>query len=225
MSDKFRNKYRISSHRRPNWDYSVEALYFLTIVTQNRVCNLGSIENDKTVLSDFGKIVEEEWYESFKIRKELHLHEFIIMPNHLHAIVEIFHDVSAMAIVDEKANDDENKEIPNNVETHGRVSLHKPDEEFTPTNKNNYSDIKRNAPVRLPQSISSFLAGFKAAVNTKIDDYIDEHNLPIPKYNKQNHFFQPNYHDHIIRNSNEFETIKYYIINNPLNWGTDSLNS
>ncbi len=41
------------------------------------------------------------------------------------------------------------------------------------------------------------MAGFKSAVNTKIDDYIDENQLSIPKYNRNNHFFQPNYHDHI----------------------------
>ena len=35
MSEKFRNKYRIASHRKPLWDYSANALYFLTIVTQN----------------------------------------------------------------------------------------------------------------------------------------------------------------------------------------------
>ncbi|MBK9398661.1 MAG: hypothetical protein IPN55_16050 [Saprospiraceae bacterium] len=84
--------------------------------------------------------------------------------------------------------------------------------------------IKRNPPIRLPKSISSFMAGFKSAVNTKIDDYIDEHQLNIPKYNKKNHFFQPNYHDHIIRNDREFGIIERYIVNNPMNWGKDKIN-
>jgi hypothetical protein len=99
--DKFKNKYRIPSNRKPNWDYSANALYFLTIVTQNRVCNLGEIveivdgvvppqpPKYKMVLSDYGKIVEQEWFKSFEIRNELVLHEFVLMPNHLHAIVEI----------------------------------------------------------------------------------------------------------------------------------------
>jgi len=83
------------------------------------------------------------------------------------------------------------------------------------------STIKRNPPIRLPNSISSFVAGFKSAVNTKIDDYIDEQNLQIPKYNRNNHFFQPNYHDHIIRNDVEYRTIQNYIANNPMNWEKD----
>ena len=52
--------------------------------------------------------------------------------------------------------------------------------------------IIRNSPIRLPKSISSFIAGFKSSVNSKIDDYIDDNQLTIPKYNKNNHFFQPN---------------------------------
>ena len=54
-----------------------------------RVCNLGEIINDEVHLSDFGQIVNDEWYKSFEIRDELFLAIFIIMPNHIHAIVGI----------------------------------------------------------------------------------------------------------------------------------------
>ncbi len=204
--EKFKNKYRIKSHRRPNWDYSANGLYFLTIVTQNRACNLGEIVKAdgrpaEMILSDFGKIVECEWFKSFEIRNELILHEFALMPNHIHAMVEIYNEnrvdktVDIPPIVDLPPNPIESELLP----------------------------IKQNPPIRLPKSISSFIAGFKAAVNTKIDDYIDAHQLAIPKYNKNNHFFQPNYHDHIVRNETEYYTISNYIISNPLNWHNDKL--
>ncbi len=183
--EKYQNKYRIKSHRMPNWDYSGNGVYFLTIVTQNRVCNLGNIENNKIVLSEFGKIVENELLKSFKIRDELFLDEYIIMPNHIHAIVVLF------------------------VETHGRASLRTPEQKF----------------FRKPKSISSFFAGFKSAINSKIDAHIDFQELDIPKYNKNNHFFQSNYYDHIVRNNNEYNRIKNYIIENPQNWGDDKFNS
>ncbi|MFW6019600.1 MAG: hypothetical protein ACOCPM_03380, partial [Bacteroidales bacterium] len=77
---------------------------------------------------------------------------------------------------------------------------------------------------RKPKSISSFIGGFKSAVNSKIDDYIDENNLDVPKYNRNNHFFQSNYHDHIIRNNAEYQHIKKYIINNPSKWKDDKFN-
>ena len=242
--EKYQNKYRIQSHRKPNWDYSAEAMYFLTIVTQHRECILGTIVNNEMVLSDFGKIVEMEWFKSFEIRDELLLHTFVIMPNHLHGIVEIREKWDGMdggtdggttdviaAVVDSTAT----------AEAHGRVSLPMnsiiPPDSIIPINPNdqistNPTDsidtdllsIKRNPPIRLPKSISSFMAGFKSAVNTKIDDYIDEHQLNTSKYNKKNHFFQPNYHDHIIRNDREFGIIERYIVNNPMNWGKDKIN-
>ncbi len=190
IMDRFQNKYRIQSHRMPQWDYSSDGIYFITMVTQNRECQLGSIRNGEILLSDFGKIVHDEWLVSFDIRHELLLDEYIIMPNHLHAII----------VLDSGIN------RPNShVETHGRASL----------------QSQPSAFIRKPQSISSFIAGFKSAVNSKIDDYIDEHHLGIPKYNKNNHFFQPNYHDHIIRNNTEYQRIKNYIIQNPQKWVDD----
>ena len=223
---KFKNKYRIESHRRPNWDYSANALYFLTIVTQHRVCNLGKIENGEMILSDYGKIVETEWHKSFDIRKELFLDEFIIMPNHLHAIVEIDNRDG-----DVKPNNENAPDVGrNDVDTHGRAYLQPPQPPNVNTDDRPYqqSPIKRNPPIRLPKSISSFMAGFKSAVNSKIDDYIDDERKygrsPVStKYNRNNHFFQPNYYDHIIRNEGEYLRIKNYIINNPANWEKDTL--
>nr|NQU90570.1 hypothetical protein [Bacteroidota bacterium] len=86
---KFNNKYRIESNRMPGWDYSRNGYYFITPVIQNMICILGEIENEEMILSDFGKIAYDEWYKSFEIRQELFLDEFIIMPNHLHAIIII----------------------------------------------------------------------------------------------------------------------------------------
>src|SRR5690606_28558259 len=248
MAERFKNKYRIASHRKPKCDYSADGLYFLTIVTQNRICNLGDIVNMDVhpylQLSDFGKIVEHEWLKSFEIRNELFLHEYVIMPNHLHTIVEI-NNKNRADMTDGKTPGDgssDGKTPDGNwtggnwpdgnwpVETHGHVSLPiDPIDPIDPINpiesiEPDLLSIKRNPPQRLPKSISSFMAGFKSVVNTKIDNYIDEHHLDIPKYNRNNHFFQPNYHDHIIRNHWEYINISNYIINNPKNWNKDKFN-
>ena len=234
MAEKFQNKYRIASHRRPGWDYSSNGMYFITVVTQNMVCNLGEVvmgDVPAVQLSDFGKIVDAEWHKSFEIRNELFLDEYIIMPNHLHAIVVINNGEIMMG--NDRGGDggdtdgatDNGGDMGNggdggtdnggdggtdNVETHGRASLHFP-----------YPYPVPQPLHRLPKSISSFLGGFKSAVNSKIDDYIDEYQLNIPKYNRNNHFFQPNYHDHIIRDEQSYHRISNYIINNPAKWWDD----
>ena len=48
--------------------------------------------------------------------------------------------------------------------------------------------------------------------------------MDIPKYNRNHHFFQQNYYDHIIRDENEYKRISQYIINNPIKWRNDNLN-
>ena len=67
------------------------------------------------------------------------------------------------------------------------------------------------------------MSGFKSSVNSKIDDYIDKHQLNTPKYNRYNHFFQNNYNDNVIRKNDDYERIKQYIINNPKKWNEDLL--
>jgi putative transposase len=224
---KFKNKYRSESHRRPNWDYSANALYFLTLVTQHRVCNLGKIVNDELIPSDFGKIVECEFHKSFDIRKELFLDEFILMPNHLHALVEIKQDVDTdvPAVPQSIPPIGMDTAIVNTVVADWAVEDTVVADTGTATAIDTHLIIKRNKPTRLPKSISSFIAGFKCAVNSKIDDFIDEQQLNIPKYNRKNHFFQVNYHDHIVRNQVEYLQIKNYIIRNPFNWNKDSFNN
>ena len=87
MMEKFQNKYRIPSNRLRGWDYSGSGHYYITIVTAGRDRLFGEIINGEMVLNDLGQIVYDEFLKSFDIREELFLGEFVLMPNHLHAIV------------------------------------------------------------------------------------------------------------------------------------------
>lgn len=211
----------------PRWDYSGDGIYFITLVTQNRECNLGEIIDGHISLSEMGKIVDNEWLKSFDIRDELYLDEYIIMPNHLHAIIILDNNGVIKNEMDDMGNSDGTGGLDDShVETHGRASLQSNVPQSNVPQQSNRSTQSENRPFyRKPKSISSFIAGFKSAVNSKIDDYIDGNGLNIPKYNRNNHFFQPNYHDHIIRNDSEYQRIKKYIINNPAKWENDTLKS
>jgi len=91
MSEKFQNKYRITSARLQNWDYGRNAAYFVTICTQHREHYFGDITNGIMQLSEIGLIVENEWLKTFQMRPDMNLQmdEFVIMPNHFHAIIII----------------------------------------------------------------------------------------------------------------------------------------
>ena len=75
--------------RLKGYDYAQNGLYFLTICVQNRKCLFGNIRNGLVMLNYAGKIAEYELIETPKHRDYLVLHEYIIMPNHIHMIMEI----------------------------------------------------------------------------------------------------------------------------------------
>jgi hypothetical protein len=89
--DKFDNKYRIESARLLNWDYGSNAYYFVTICTGGREHFFFEIVNSEMVVNEIGKIVEYEWIKTPIMRPDMNLkmREFIVMPNHFHAIVYI----------------------------------------------------------------------------------------------------------------------------------------
>ncbi len=89
--DKFRGTYRIASARAPWWNYGDDAAYFITICTRDREHFFGQVERGQMILSDIGKIVNEEWEKTFQMRPDMNLGmgEYVVMPNHFHAIIII----------------------------------------------------------------------------------------------------------------------------------------
>jgi len=88
LSSPCNTRYR-KKNRLTDFDYSSEGYYFVTICIDGRVECFGEVENGLMVLNDLGKIVE-------KYLKQIPLHyndvvlgEFIVMPNHIHLIINI----------------------------------------------------------------------------------------------------------------------------------------
>jgi len=71
------------------YDYSSEGLYFITICTKDRKHYFGKIDNQKSEYSPIGAIAYTYWNEIPKHFNNVKLGEFIIMPNHIHGIIEI----------------------------------------------------------------------------------------------------------------------------------------
>ncbi|MDO8529299.1 MAG: hypothetical protein Q7S18_01380 [bacterium] len=76
-------------NRLQNYDYSQNGLYFVTVCTKDRIECFGKIKNGEITLNELGKIVEKCWLEIPNHFSNSILGEFIIMPNHVHGIVEI----------------------------------------------------------------------------------------------------------------------------------------
>ena len=85
----FKNKYRIESIRLPNWDYSSDGYYFVTICTKGFKEYFGEIRNFIMGLNEIGLIVNEYWKLIPKNFDGVRLNEWVVMPNHVHGIIVI----------------------------------------------------------------------------------------------------------------------------------------
>ena len=75
--------------RLPDYNYSMSGYYFITVCAKNRENIFGEIINNKIVLSAFGHLIKWYWKQIAKIKNNVILDAFIIMPNHFHGIVII----------------------------------------------------------------------------------------------------------------------------------------
>lgn len=111
------NQYNPKIHHRRSirlkgYDYGLEGMYFITICCQNRIHRFGQIENGIMKLNKFGQIAYDEWINTSQIRPNVALHEFVIMPNHIHGIIEIIRPGTSQ---------------PRNPDAQCRGELHSPD--------------------------------------------------------------------------------------------------
>ncbi len=87
-------KHNRRSIRLCGYDYSQPNLYFITICTKNRKYLFGDIielENEQYImdLNEMGKLIEWHWFQIPIHFTNVKLQEFVIMPIHIHGIIEI----------------------------------------------------------------------------------------------------------------------------------------
>ena len=85
----FRDRYRVETVRLQGRDYAEAGMYFITVCTHGRYPWFGEIRNGLMGLSDAGCIVAQEITRTSRLRQNIILDEWVVMPNHIHAIVEI----------------------------------------------------------------------------------------------------------------------------------------
>jgi len=90
----WKDKYRIASARKSDWNYSNAGAYFVTWCVKNKINCLSQIEKDTVELTKFGRIVDEEWHETAQRRNNTLLDAWVVMPSHVHGIIIIEHDAA-----------------------------------------------------------------------------------------------------------------------------------
>ncbi|MBN1186827.1 MAG: hypothetical protein JXB49_31405 [Bacteroidales bacterium] len=197
MPEKFQNKYRIESTRLKGYDYGNNGKYFVTINTKNREPYFGKILNGKMQLSDVGKITRYELLKTSKVRKNVQLDEWIIMPDHIHAIIVI-----------NNRKDNPPDRLDRKDDPPDRLTGI-PEKPTIKTIRREKIDGKTRRVVSTlhPNTLGSIIGQIKSLVTKG-----------AWAMGYKDFQWQPRYHDHIIHNNGELNRIRKYIINNPKNW-------
>ncbi|MDX2245334.1 MAG: transposase [Bacteroidia bacterium] len=205
------------SIRLKGYDYSQAGLYFITMCCQDRARLFGEIgrgnhkglpRRSEMILNDAGKMVESQWLKLPERFKNIVLHEYVIMPDHLHGILEIVGATLGVAPNDE------------NVVAVG-VSLVDTPEEDTPEEDTPEKDtpekdtpIENGQPQGIAPSVGDIMAAFKSI--TTVEYIRGVKALGWRRFNGK--LWQRNYYERIIRDDNAYNNISEYIRNNPAKW-------
>lgn len=203
------NRYNPNIHHRKSirlkgYDYAQAGLYFITICCHRRGnpswLPFGKIENGEMILNDAGIMVETEWMHLKSRFPNIELHEYVIMPNHFHGILEIVGTTLVVA---------QNNTVPT-------VGVSLVDTQNTPMDAENKKGRPQgHAPT--VKTIGDMMDAFKSI--TTVEYIRGVKTLGWQPFDGK--LWQRNYYEHIIRNEQSYQTISEYIINNPAKWQDD----
>ncbi len=189
------NIHNRQSIRLKGYDYSKPGYYFVTFNIKKRLPLFGKIirKNNKAKMqhTELGKAAIKFWLEIPEHYPNVILDEFIIMPDHIHGIIQISERQGAQNIEKGRAQNIEAGRAQN-IEQ-GRVQNIEP-------KQNKYQKI-------IPGSLGAIIRGYKIGVTkwAKQNGY-------------ENFIWQRNFHEKIIHNERALNNIRQYIKNNPKNW-------
>jgi len=188
-------KYNSAIHNRRSirlkwYDYSTAGAYFVTICAQNRAWLFGEVVDGKMMLNDAGRMIDKIWYEMPQYFPNINMDIFQIMPNHIHGII-----ITGANSMSTRANNVING---NSVNQSSQIQ----------------QGICNPVNIGVVPSLSAVVQSFKRYTTIEYIKMVKRKILP--RFNKR--VWQRNYYEHIVRNENEFDRIKWYIINNPYQW-------
>ena len=85
---------RRKSIRLRGYDYRRSGAYFVTMCVKNRVCLFGDVVDGEMHLNAYGEVVQAVWDGLPNHYQHVVLDEFVVMPNHIHAIIVLDRQLS-----------------------------------------------------------------------------------------------------------------------------------
>jgi len=225
MSIPENKRFKDTPNRWQIWDYSAPAKYFITICTQNMEMMFGNITNKTMIFSEAGEFVSDEIEKLPVYQPRVILDEYIVMPNHVHLIIELGDYFFDNGVAGQKSTQ---QNPVGQIHEFALRDFAVPDVVNHDFITQEFNKIKFAINVEGDVATDSIIKQYrKLRRRMIIPMIIGKLKMQTSKYiNILNHTpnhknWQTDYHDHIIRDDLSYWNIKNYIKNNPANWNDD----
>ncbi|MDH0660562.1 MULTISPECIES: transposase [unclassified Empedobacter] len=198
------HKHHRRSIRLVGYDYSQAGLYFVTLVCQDRAHLFGTIKDGIMCMNEFGQIAADEWLHTQEVRNNVVLHEFVVMPNHIHGIIEILYPIESCNIVGTFKSPSQT--IGAIVRGYKIATIKKIKELESKGEESKGEYCKGN--LQFAPTAPTFPTNPTREIIKSLAYKI----------------WQRNYYEHIIRDEKAYINIRNYIIENPKRWINDEYN-
>jgi REP element-mobilizing transposase RayT len=192
-------KHHRRSVRLKGYDYAQPGAYFVTICVRDRKCLLGKIINDQVQKSEYGRVAESFWAQIPVRFPNVSIDVFVVMPNHIHAIVMIHGPTRRGAVTAPLGG------VTPPLRQDGALGG------VTPPLRQGGASGGVTAPLRRP-TLGQVVAYYKYETTKQINQVRGTPGCP---------FWQRGFYDHVVRNERDLNAVREYVANNPLKWALD----
>ncbi len=224
--EKYKGKYRIPSARWVTWDYGSNAAYFVTICIHDRSHGFGEIVNGEIILTSLGYAAMDCWNEIPIHFPFVELDGFIVMPNHVHGII-IIDKLDGDTVETQNIASLPQHTAPSQMQTQNIASLPQHAAPSQMQTQNIASLPQHTTPSQIQtQNIASLQPRNRFGPQSQnLASIVRGYKIGVTKFARQNNIpfaWQTRYHDHVIRNADEYARILKYIDENPQKWPDDT---
>ena len=196
-SENLQDRYHRRSIRMKGYDYSQPGAYFITICTYQNHSLFGKIVDGEMQLNDLGRVTQFTWNDLVNHVDNIELGPFVIMPNHIHAIIHIIAPANTVGA---------GSGINASVGAGSEPARTEPARTEPARTEPARTSARKQTP------LSEIVRQLKTFSAKRINLLRKSTGEPV---------WQRNYYEHIIRNNESYQKIGDYILTNPIQWEND----
>jgi putative transposase len=225
-------KYNPAIHKRRSirlkgYDYAKAGLYFITLNCKDRHQFFGEVIKGEMYLNPIGVIAYQEWLNTEIVRANCKVHDFIIMPDHIHGIIEIQYKIHTSSNRLEDVGTFQSPSMAVGSIVRGiKIAVIKKIKDYYHS-----QDLKEEDGIGMyckhPDPVSQIMSRGELQFATTHDlQFATTHDLQFATTNELHQkikdlnfkIWQRDYYEKIIRHPRAYRNISRYIIQNPMKW-------